>query len=365
MKLTDLKRAVTLATKLTTRGTRPVLGGLLLSPDGIRATDLETEVEIGIPDLIDLPRVVDARALGKILRSFKGRGAEVELRSSADGVRVCRVGTAVSVHIASLVPPEEFPVSSFLGSDAELQGTDTELRTALKRIVSTATTDPTRFQMHGALLTVRRDGVRMVSTDGKRMGVQDLDMNVRFADVLDDEFSVILSLPALTIIERALPKDAPFDSRIDVSRQGIEIETADRVRIRSRAVEGTFPNYKHAIPGGPFEVTQRLPVESMIGAVEIAKAGTTPGTMSVGFEFRGKELRIFSGTTTEPNAEASVSLAEHTVDFDIFFNPGYVLDLLKTCGGEELEASFRDHKSAALFSLPGYRQIIMPLVVQK
>ena len=54
-------------------------------------------------------------------------------------------------------------------------------------------------------------------------------------------------------------------------------------------------------------------------------------------------------------------------EFVVVFNPVYLIDLLRVVDSSQVECSFKDSKTAGLFSIPdyplAYRHIVMPLVI--
>jgi DNA polymerase-3 subunit beta len=141
--------------------------------------------------------------------------------------------------------------------------------------------------------------------------------------------------------------------------------------LSSRLVEGRYPEYERAIPND-LEHVYRMETESLLVGLRQASLMTTKETNSVRFGFRPDGIVLSTAASNVGESRIEVPAKQEQGDeeeFSIHFNPGYVIDLLRVLDSPQVICSFRDRKTAGLFSLPEggptYRHIVMPLVVQE
>ena len=368
----ELLEAVQLAAGVVpNNATRPILQTRLLHADStgllVQGTDLEVGLSARVDEVIGESEgraAIPAARLQGILRESRSEQVSIELID--DHVRL-RAGS--SRFKVPVLPADEFPQLEFRPPTPALRLEREPLLGLLRRVAVAATRDATRFQMHSVLIDCHGDRLRLVSTDGKRMAVGELPLDEdRKQGISDDQY--ILPLKGVELLTRIL--DVETENEIELHLDQNEITyTSDRISLSSRLVEGRYPEYERAIPGD-LEHIYSIDTESLLVGLRQASLMTTKETNSVRFAFKpdGVELSTAASNVGESHIEVVAKQEQgDEEEFAIHFNPGYLIDLLRVLDSPQVICSFRDRKTAGLFSLPEggpeYRHIVMPLVVQE
>ncbi|WP_420023726.1 DNA polymerase III subunit beta [Cereibacter azotoformans] len=258
--------------------TVPILGMVLIEAEGdelrITSTDLDVEVQAKISAEVSSPVAftIAPRVLADLLRHAEGH---VTISHSANTTTIS-IGD-LSAEFRMMCPAEDWP---WLRFDQHTSGGVSEigeekLRRALSACSICISTEETRYYLNGVFLEACDGLLRTVSTDGHRMSVYDTGETWTAPNAILPRAAVPIIASRLrrggngTVrvrhfawegrIKRKPGKDGiPVEDEIRI-RVGFEFH-GDGWRIRSKTIDGTFPNYRRVIPaippdGAPFSVT--------------------------------------------------------------------------------------------------------------
>lgn len=366
----ELLDAVTLVSGvIPSNATRPILLDFLLKTENgglvIQGTDLDVGLSVRLDDVIAEKEgsvVVPAGRFHSILR--EAHDEEITLEAIADGQVQITFGNAqFKVPTES---PSEFPVLDFKSPATRFTTDCKRLLESLRRVAIAAARDATRFQMHAVLLDCRPDAIRLVSTDGKRMAVDEQKV-VSHGDGTSGNSQYIVPLKGVDLLVKILATEEA--ETVDLHLDQHEISYfSDRVSLSCRLVEGKYPPYERAIPERGAYVID-LNTEKLQTVLRQAALMTTKETNSVHFSFQADRLVLSTHASSvgESRIEMEVKKVEGPEEeFSITFNPYYLLDLIKVIDTPVLRGHFKDSKTAGLFFIDGeqdaYRYIVMPLV---
>ena len=363
-----------LADVLTTAGraaggrgaTSAVLSGLMLRALGNRLEvtgtdlDLTVRVEHEVIGIEDGACVVPARLTADVVRALEA-GA-VTLESDDEKVEI----SSARAHFGL----RSFPVVEFPALPAPSPPSVTLPRAllveALRQVVRAASNDDARPLLTGVLMTSEGRAVRLVATDSYRLALRD----VHGAATLGEGGDVLVPARALTELQR-LP--APGSAGSAGEGPGAEVGiapglsditfTSGRVRISTRLLEGTYPDYRQLIPE---QYPNRLHVgrETLLAALRRVRLLVRDNTTPVRLSMRpgGVELSVVS---------QEVGDASETVDGDftgedlvIAFNPSYLIDGVDAVLDDEvfLEAdSPAKPATVRAASRDDFRYLLMPV----
>jgi len=346
--------------------TSAVLSGLMLRALGNRLEvtgtdlDLTVRVEHEVIGIEDGACVVPARLTADVVRALEA-GA-VTLESDEEKVEI----SSARAHFGL----RSFPVVEFPALPAPPLPTVTLPRAALvealRQVVRAASNDDARPLLTGVLMTSEGRAVRLVATDSYRLALRDLHGTA----TLGESGDVLVPARALTELQR-LP--APGGAGSAGEGPGAEVGiapglsditfTSGRVRISTRLLEGTYPDYRQLIPE---QYPNRLHVgrETLLAALRrvrlLVRDNTTPVRLSM--RSGGVELSVVS---------QEVGDASETVDGDftgedlvIAFNPSYLIDGVDAVLDDEvfLEAdSPAKPATVRAASRDDFRYLLMPV----
>ena len=140
---------------------------------------------------------------------------------------------------------------------------------------------------------------------------------------------------------------------------------SERGEIVSQLIEGIFKRYELYIPKGNDKKAE-INKKDLLSKVRMASFMTNEGYRAVKFLFRDGKLTLVSKAAEIGESELEVSAQYEGPDFEISFNPDYVLDALKTSDNETVILELGDSETAALFRT-GHGQlcVVMPVKQKK
>ncbi len=341
-----------------------VLSGLLLVCEGNRliATgtdlDLTIRVELEVIGLEDGSCVVPARLTADIVRQLEpgavtidGSEEKVEISAARSrfGLRAFPV-----IEFPTISQPQEISVRLPTGMLGE----------GLRQVVRAASTDDARPLLTGVLLTTESGSIRLVATDSYRLALRDLHGTGGLAETED----ILVPARALGELQRVSSSNASGE---DVAEVGVatgpnEITfTQGNVRISTRLLEGTYPDYRQLIPDH-YPNRLHLGKESLLSALRrvrlLVRDNTTPVRLSM--RSGGVDLTVVS---------QEVGDASETVDGDftgedlvIAFNPSYLIDGVEAVLSDEVVIETADPSRPATVrgaEHDDYRYLLMPVRV--
>jgi len=362
-----------LAEVLTTAG-RPtggraggsvVLSGLLLRTKGNRLEvtgtdrDLTIQVDHEVIGIEDGACVVPARLTADVVRSLEPGAVTVE--AEHDNVEI---SSARAQFALRGFPTVEFPTLP-KPDDPKVMLPRGVLGEALRQVVRAASNDDARPLLTGVLLANEPTGVRLVATDSYRLALRDLRGTAALG--VDDVLVPARALAELQRLSTGAPGDAAGDAgEVGVSTGSSEITfTCGGVRITTRLLEGTYPDYNQLIPE---QYPNRLHVgrESLLAALRrvrlLVRDNTTPVRLSM--RANGVDLTVVS---------QEIGDASETVDGDftgedlvIAFNPSYLIEGVEAVLDDEvfLESDTPGRPATVrAASRDDFRYLLMPVRV--
>jgi DNA polymerase-3 subunit beta len=349
------------------RTTIPILSNVKLEAEGgtlgLSATDLdlsvveETEAEVAQPGATTAP----AHTLYDVVRKLP-EGARVAIERSAGGELTLRSGRAT--FDLPCLPADEFPSMGDEGLEHSFALPVNELRKLIDRTRFAISTEETRYYLNGIFLHAREDGpgcLRSVATDGHRLA--------RFETALPDGAAgmppVIVPRKAIGEVRKLiddLEGDAPVEIGLSPARIRFRIGPAV---LRSRLIDGTFPDYERVIPTG----NDKLLVAS---TKELSAVIDRVATISTD-RSRAIKLALADGrlTLSVVSPEAGRAVEELDVSYpseplEIGFNARYMLDMSAQIEGDEIEVAIADAASPMLVRDPkdsSTLYVLMPMRV--
>jgi DNA polymerase-3 subunit beta len=330
------------------------LGGVHVSvtANELTATGTDRDLTISVTSEVigidDGSVLAPARLLVDVVRSLEPGAVTVE--SSDDQVEIVAARSRFSLHTFSL---EEFPVieepsppSTSLPARALLE--------AVRQVVRAASTDDARPLLTGVLIASEGEGIRLVATDSYRLALRDLPTS---GPVLDAAH-ILVPARALAELQRVPGITQLAEGGDDAVAGGFE-ETgpvaasqapggigvsfgdhdvtfsAGRVRISTRLLDGTYPEYGQLIPPS---YPNRLHVgkDSLLDALRrvrlLVRDNTTPVRLSM--RQGGVDLTVVSQEIGD--ASETVDADFDGTDLTVAFNPAYLIDGVEAVPGDEV-----------------------------
>jgi DNA polymerase III subunit beta len=337
------------------KATIPILQNVAIrSNDGeisFTGTDLETAGVTSIDAegdsfAITIPAHLALKYLKKVTDS--------ELVLTVDGYKVTMKHGADSEVTLNGMAIESYPeIPVYMGmSDMNVYG----LQAALPRILTSISDEESRFTLNGALLEIRDDSARIVSTDGNRLSLCEL--------------SVEWHTPQRAIIPRfALSELARLDAdtvRFAADDNHVFLRVGRRT-IVSRKLTGNFPDYERVMP-------RNHPHVATIDADALRKHGERVALFAdershaMLFCMADSKLTISASGSDNGKAKAVVPTTWEVPEWATALKWDYVLDFLKLAPKTAFDMRFTTehlvngaNASAIVFEVPGWTYVVMPM----
>ena len=344
------------------RYTSPILANLLLRVNDnqlvITGSDQEVELTVSISDVaVDSPGdiTVPARKLLDICKSLPD-GAD--LAAKLEDNRVAVDSGRFSSHLAAL-PAQDFPNIDAGKSALSLSLPVADVTRLLQRTSFAMAQQDVRYFFNGVLLEVDGSVVRMVATNGQRLAIS----HVTVAEDLGSHQYII---PRKAVAE--LPKilGANSEQPVELNFTGNHLQVdRDGIRMISKLIDATYPDYSRAIPEGGDKVV-------IADRSELREALTRTAILSnelyrnVRLVVQKGRMDMHANNPQQEEAEETVSVDYDGGKLEIGFNVSYLIEALSVMQGEKVRMTFTDASKACSLEGPDEPEslfVISPMVL--
>ncbi|MBI3013435.1 MAG: DNA polymerase III subunit beta, partial [Elusimicrobia bacterium] len=283
-----------------------------------------------------------------------------------DGRRVELRCGKVRASLVSL-PPEDFPLIPVFPDGKSFKLERTVFQEMLKKTCFAVSNDETRYVLNGILFLLSGGELRMVATDGRRLayitrnGAQkDLSANVIIPSKAIAEILRLLS--GQTNPQENWIQVAPYENQVSFKWN----DRGEEVVLVSRVIDGTFPNYEQVIPKTK-EIEIQVKTPEILSAVRRAALFAQDRGGSVRISLSPGRLKISANSQTVGEEEEDMDIVYEGANFDIAFNPQFLLDILKNSDSPVTRFEFSSSLNPGLVKPAendSYLCVIMPMRLQ-
>ncbi|MUO69165.1 DNA polymerase III subunit beta [Agrobacterium vitis] len=365
--ITASKSALAAALKIRksiveTRNTIPILSnvGFERGPSGLqlRMTDLDIEGTVDLAADLDMdfhPFTVAAKLLDEIVGKLPD-GAQVKIKMDADKTQAI-VSSGRSRFQLQVLPLDDLPIMPDFTADKPTRCTasGSGLKAALTSVAFAISTEETRYYLNGVFIEPGADGALLVATDGHRLAKRWLRIEGAAPRC------IILPRKLVTALLAHLPDGdvtlEATDSRISITMPGL--------RIVSKLIDGTFPDYTRVIPQAGAAKAE-FEAKAIRPAVERVIVISSEKGRAVKFKFSDGQLQLSVNNPDAGSAEETISV-EGPLEIEAGFNGKYVLDALTHLGDGPLTLAMETAGSPAILRADGDHEenliVLMPMRV--
>lgn len=351
----------------------------------ITGTDLDTTVQVIIPDQNGMPEQFDNGATCISARKF------------ADTVKLCHDDIALfstdaglcvkngSTFTLATLPTDDFPVLPQVNCALhKITVTAGELRKALSRVEMAQSTDDARYVLQGVYFEFGPECARLVATDGRRLHVQEIFADTSEAVFTSKTISALVHSKTISVLLAALPKTKRGNSNQDSSPVTIIFgkwnnptnensyiafnfsSGVQSIEITAKQIAGNFPLYRQVIPAESRQQIGFNP-EQFANAIKAASAGCTDAANSVKLTFNADGLTVTGKSVA--NAEAVATLpcqfraTEKHPSLAIAFDPEYIGEAALALGDHPgMSLCLMDELSPGkIVTDDGFLAVVMPM----
>ena len=351
---------------VSTRGSLPILGNVLLRTENGRlkltATNLEVGINVWVPAKVDDDGAitVPAKLFTDFVNSLPPGPAELSLN-----VRTKTVHLKSGPYEANFkgMDAEEFPIIPVAPDKPTTKLSKSTLRRMINEVAFVATTDDSRPVLTGVLTTFDGDKLTMAAADPYRLSVRTGSLIAR----VDSKLEVIIPARSLQEVWRIID-DTDDPVEIFVTPNGSQVifhtEEADLV---SRVIEGQFPNYRQVIPSGKAATRIVAQREELLQATRLASLFARDSANMLRFQVdpSAQPPLVISATATEiGDNTAKVDATVDGQNTTIAFNSRFISDALGSLTAPEVALELGGPLAPGVVKIVGddtYLHVVMPL----
>src|ERR1700680_2192872 len=318
------------------RNTVPILGHVLIEPDGNKIRLSATDLEVGIRTEVACTAsakgslTLNARKLFEIVR--EAEGDEVAIKSLENDWVELKCGRARFKMMG--LDPRSFPAmpaqAAAKGSTeparkvvkGELKVAATVLAAMIDKTLFAVSPDEARYNLSGVNIDSPAAGTaRMVATDGHRLSMVD-----REVAGFSMQGGAIIPRKGMAELRKLL--DQTGDGEVELALDGsLAWIKRGATEVSMRLVEGEFPDYRGVIPK---QARYQVAVgrDLLLSAIKRAAIFSNE-------RYHGVKFGLSAGTLTVSSASPEMGEASETIDvefggdeFSIGFNAAYLIQAL-------------------------------------
>ena len=344
------------------RNTIPILANVVLRAEegelSLTATDMDMDIatEVGCSVMTSGTTTMSAHLLYDIARKLPD-GAEVEIAVN-DGHAMVSAGRS-SFRLPTL-PVEDFPAISSNELPVNFSLTAADMRDLIDATRFAISTEETRYYLNGIYIHKAESGeLCAVATDGHRLAMTRQALPSGAAQMP----SIILPRKAVSELRKLLD-DFDGDVLIGLSETRAEFRFGV-VRLTSKLIDGTFPDYTRVIPVGNDRIMQ-VDVSAFSAAVDRVSTIASEKSRSVKMGLRSGVLTLSASNTDASSATEELEVSYDGPEMEIGFNARYLLDIAGQVNSDMVEFAMSDQGSPSLVRAPGDETslfVLMPMRV--
>lgn len=341
------------------KSTRPAIENVyLVATDEaleLVGTDLEVALRFKIDDVkVEDPgnALIPARVASDFVRDLTGETVTLETRGDH-----CTISSGSDRCELVTVDPDEYPVVDRFDDDGAIAIQGGNFTKLVGRTAFAAAKEQGRYAMHGILTVVADQKLEMVATDGRRLAVSSIPLDVSAST----SQRAIVPAKGMQMLCRVV-SDPLEQVKVLFTDGRVGIKTA-RAEVFARLIDGEFPRYSAVIPDSSGTVVE-MDADLMAQKLRLVSNVTSQDTRAVRLSFSDGHLQIFGKSTGYGEASAQLEAQIKGDADDIAFNPDYLMDGIKNCEVDVVRLEYNERTSPGKFTLgESYVYVVMPITI--
>lgn len=219
---------------------------------------------------------------------------------------------------------------------------------SLKKITPSIDNNNPKFELNGALIDIREEGINFASTDTRRLAV------VNIENQNSNQLSIIIPRKAIIEIQKLFFDD--IELYYDETNLIIHSE---QYTFFTKLINGKFPEYSRIIPK-EISKTLILPKATMIESIKQIT------TISSDVKITFFQNSITFESLSDDNIEAKTEINQETgfsSPFVIAINSRHLLDFLNSINSSEFNIGLNESNLPFVLSEGNFKTVVMPIVI--
>ena len=343
----EMSRGLSLVTHaLAARPVKNIYNGVLIDAKDNTLTITATDGEMTIRAIVDADvrtpgvTVFPAKLLSELIRR-QNVGLVTFTVEDSNVARITSLGSKTNMMGMNA---EDFPELREISNAQEIHLPANKLRNAISRVMFAVSTDESRKTLTGILMEFYANETRLVSIDGFRMALMNIDAENTIPG--GKEFtSVIISGRILNELSKILPDDET-DVTLTYNASHV-IVSFGAVKMYTTLLIGEFIDYKHILPSSA-QTEIELEKGPLYDALERCSLMAREGksnliTMEIGETGLHMNSRAERGDVRE-----DLPVIFHGQPLRISFNSQYLMDVIRNVESEEIRMCFQTNVSPCI-----------------
>lgn len=315
------------------KNTLPIISGILIeSTEENNLHLIGTDLEMGIETWVDADIkesgsiVIPATQFFDIIRELPAKTIYFEIDEESYRAKI---NCGVSQFNIRGFNPEEFPQLPEVNNPVEITIPGSKLYRMVRETEFCTAKDESQPALTGALMVLREDIIRMVSTNTYRLACCEMEINPG----VKEKIEVILPGKTLQELKNLLAEKGEAEVYLGSSYAKFRFEN---VIIISRLIDGTFPNYNQVIPS-EYNTTVKVKADELKQAVKRASLIARLDANIISLETEEEKMTVDSINSEQGHAHEKLDIVCEGPEQNINIDAGYLLDILKILDKKELE----------------------------
>jgi len=368
MKVTILNERLSNALAVVGRGVAsrpqlPVLANVLIrsTAGGVEILSTDLEISFRIKVGAKVREEGEVSVSGRVLSELVGTlpAGPVDLEVDKDSLVIETNG--IRSMVAGMASGEYPSIPSFSGKcDIEI-GVE-ELVEEIERVGVAVAKDDARPVLMGVLWKFEKDRIRLVATDGYRLGIGGLRLSV------EKEGLSKLILPARALLElvRIVDKQEVKTVLIkfEINKQQVIFKIGE-IEIVSRLLAGDFPPFEQIMPES-YSTRVLVSREELTEAVKRASIFARESANIVKVKMDNNQLKVSANSPQLGSSETGIDVETEGEEVEMAFNSRYLLEYLGVVRANKVIIESEGSLKPGVFREEGeeWVHIIMPVRVQ-
>ncbi len=346
-------------------GTIPILRNFLMETEdkGIKVvfTDLEMAIKHHIPLEIKGEGSITV-PIKKFMEILQNLGEDPSVNIEVDENNRISILSGKSRFKLGGAPKSDYPVIPDLDENSSFKVPAKLLAEMINSTIFSASSEDDRHFLNGLLWKYEKDTFSLVATDGRRLAV-----NSTKKIKANKEFKVIVPSKILGELAGYLKSGGLKEASevtVGLSSNQIGFRIGKTVFI-SRLVEGNFPAFEQIIPKS-HELEILINAKKLLAVTRRAAICCNERSGAVKYTFR-KDALVVNSASQSMDFEDELEIDYKDREFQISFNPKFVLDILEAAGDSGITIELASPATPALLRIndrEGLIYIVMPLRTQ-
>lgn len=346
-------------------GTIPILQNFLMETEDRGLKVVFTDLEMAIKHHINVDVKTDGSItipMKKFMEIIQNLGDDSDVNISVDESGRVAINSGKSKFKLSGAPKNDYPVIPDLDETNSFRIPAGILSSMISGTIFSASTEDDRHFLNGLLWRYEKDLFSVVATDGRRLALASTDKLK-----IKKDFKIIVPSKILNELVKFIKTSALAEKEevvVGLSSNQIGFKIAKTVFI-SRLIEGNFPAYEQIIPKSK-EISIEINAPKLAAVTKRAAICSTERSGAVKYTFK-KGLLVVNSSSQNMDFEDELEVDYQGKEFQVSFNPKFVLDILKNFGDMNVVLDFNTPATPVMARVPGkseFTYIVMPLRTQ-